>query len=45
MKRKFITICAFVILIVFYAKGQNPNQIAMIPKPKSVQIDKALFKL
>jgi hexosaminidase len=45
MKRKFLTNCVLLILIMFKGVAVTPDQIAMIPKPKSVQIEKNTFRL
>jgi hexosaminidase len=45
MKRKFIISCVLFILILFNAVAENTHQIALIPKPKSVQIEKNTLKL
>ena len=45
MKRKFLTGCCFFVLIMINAFGSSPDQIALIPKPKSVQIEKSMLKL
>jgi hexosaminidase len=45
MKRKFLTSFVFFILMIINAIGGNPNQIALIPKPKSITIEKTTLQL
>jgi hexosaminidase len=45
MKRIFLTSCCFFILIMINAEGVIPDQLALIPKPGSVQIEKGTLKL
>ena len=45
MKRKFLASCCFFVLIMINADGNSPDQIALIPKPKSVQIEKSMLRL
>ena len=45
MKQNFLAICSFFLLIMINAEGVSPDQIALIPKPKSVVVEKAALKL
>ncbi len=45
MKNKFLVSVSFLVLIMINAKGENPDRIALIPKPVSVQIEKTSLKL
>jgi hexosaminidase len=45
MKRKLLTSCMFLIIMILNTIGGVPDQMALIPKPKSVQIEKTTFKL
>jgi hexosaminidase len=45
MKRIFLTSFCFFTIIMINTIGGSPNQIALIPKPKSFQIEKATLKL
>jgi hexosaminidase len=45
MKRKLLTSCCCFILLMISAAGGSPDQIALIPKPSSLQTDKTTLKL
>jgi hexosaminidase len=45
MKKKFLAIFCFIVLLLINAKGVNPEQIALIPKPVSVLMEKTSLKL
>ena len=45
MKRKLLTSCFFLTFILISASGVGPDQIAIIPKPLSLQSDKGTLKL
>ena len=45
MKRKFLVSCYFLTLALISASGISPDQIALIPKPVSVQPEKGTLKL
>ena len=45
MKRKFLAFLALSILIMNTSKAESPSGIAVIPKPRSIQIEKSTYTL
>jgi hexosaminidase len=45
MKRSYLISCCFFLLLMINATGANPGQIALIPKPGFVQIEKTTLQL
>jgi hexosaminidase len=45
MKQELLAICSLFLLIMINAEGANADRIALIPKPKSVVVEKATLKL